>query len=130
MERRKSEEAIKTDENNDIHMSDHLANERTFLAWIRTGLTVFGLGCVLARYGGSTNSSPSLMNPDTEKKPIISGLILAICGVVCFLYSLWRFYRIDRQIKNKTTPKLLGPTIAAIVLFVALIPVIIIFFII
>ncbi len=30
---------------------DHLANERTFLAWIRTALGLIGMGFVLARMG-------------------------------------------------------------------------------
>ena len=30
---------------------DHLANERTFLAWVRTSLGLIGLGFVLARMG-------------------------------------------------------------------------------
>ena len=30
---------------------DHLANERTFLAWVRTSLGLLGLGFVLARMG-------------------------------------------------------------------------------
>src|SRR3954453_24242602 len=32
-------------------VGDHLANERTFLAWIRTALGLIGLGFVLARMG-------------------------------------------------------------------------------
>ena len=31
--------------------SDHLANERTFLAWVRTSVSVTGLGFVVARFG-------------------------------------------------------------------------------
>ena len=31
--------------------SDYLAAERTFLAWIRTGIALMGLGFVLARFG-------------------------------------------------------------------------------
>ena len=30
---------------------DHLANERTFLAWVRTGIGLIGFGFVLARVG-------------------------------------------------------------------------------
>jgi putative membrane protein len=30
---------------------DYLAEERTFLAWIRTGLTLMGFGFVVARFG-------------------------------------------------------------------------------
>jgi putative membrane protein len=32
------------------HTSDHLANERTFLAWIRTSISVIGLGFVVAKF--------------------------------------------------------------------------------
>ena len=32
------------------HTSDHLANERTFLAWVRTSIAVLGLGFVVARF--------------------------------------------------------------------------------
>ena len=31
--------------------SDYLASERTFLAWIRTGLALMGFGFVVARFG-------------------------------------------------------------------------------
>jgi putative membrane protein len=32
-------------------MRDYLAEERTFLAWIRTGLTLMGFGFLVARFG-------------------------------------------------------------------------------
>lgn len=32
-------------------LSDYLAAERTFLAWIRTGLALMGFGFVVARFG-------------------------------------------------------------------------------
>src|SRR5271166_3476518 len=32
-------------------LADYLAAERTFLAWIRTGLALMGLGFVVARFG-------------------------------------------------------------------------------
>jgi len=32
-------------------LRDYLAEERTFLAWIRTGLTLTGFGFVVARFG-------------------------------------------------------------------------------
>jgi putative membrane protein len=33
------------------YLRDYLAEERTFLAWIRTGLTLMGFGFVVARFG-------------------------------------------------------------------------------
>ncbi|MEM0129456.1 MAG: DUF202 domain-containing protein [Thermoplasmata archaeon] len=45
--------------------TDYLANERTFLAWVRTGITLVALGFVVARFnllirelGGTTTASP------------------------------------------------------------------------
>ena len=35
----------------DSRVRDHLANERTFLAWVRTALGLIGIGFVLARMG-------------------------------------------------------------------------------
>jgi putative membrane protein len=33
----------------DAHASDHLANERTFLAWVRTGIALISFGVVIAK---------------------------------------------------------------------------------
>jgi putative membrane protein len=38
-------------ENRSASPSDYLAAERTFLAWIRTGLALMGFGFVVARFG-------------------------------------------------------------------------------
>ncbi|CAF3593581.1 unnamed protein product [Rotaria sordida] len=55
MVEKESEESIPDDYNQNF--TNYLANERTFLAWIRTGLTVFTLGCALARFSSSNSSS-------------------------------------------------------------------------
>jgi putative membrane protein len=39
------------DEKKPADLRDYLAEERTFLAWIRTGLTLMGFGFVVARFG-------------------------------------------------------------------------------
>ncbi|WP_246263864.1 YidH family protein [Metallosphaera tengchongensis] len=33
-----------------VSPSDHMANERTFLAWIRTGVALIGFGFVIAKF--------------------------------------------------------------------------------
>ena len=35
----------------DSRARDHMANSRTLLAWIRTGIALIGLGFVVARFG-------------------------------------------------------------------------------
>ena len=34
-----------------VELGDYLAAERTFLAWVRTGLALMGFGFVAARFG-------------------------------------------------------------------------------
>jgi len=40
-------------------MGDELANDRTYLAWLRTGIALFGLGFVVAKVA-------LIVQPDTK----------------------------------------------------------------
>ena len=46
----KPDAQLKT-ENESTRAREHLANERTLLAWIRTAIALMGLGFVVARFG-------------------------------------------------------------------------------
>ena len=119
--------------NDQKKMSDHLANERTVLAWTRTGLNIFTIGCAVARFGGPNDSQASLTNPTADKKPVISGIILAACGLLCLLYGLYRFVQTHRRINGiqaSPNPDIIGPIIAILFLTAALIAVVVVFFII
>jgi putative membrane protein len=122
-----------SEEDHDNQMNDHLANERTFLSWTRTGLNIFTVGCAIGRFGGSLNSTAtSLTSPNAQKKPLIAGIILAGVGILCLIYGIWRFFRTHRRIIGKRAsdnPDILGPIISVFVLMGALIAVLIIFFI-
>ena len=63
-------------------MRDHLANERTLLAWIRTALTVIGLGFIVDRL--------ALQGPTGQIALVGIGLVLlggllAVAGAYSFL---------------------------------------------
>ena len=114
-------------------MNDHLANERTVLAWTRTGLNIFTIGCAVARFGGPNGSQTSLTNANADKKPVISGIILATCGLLCLLYGLYRFVQTHRRINGaraSPNPDILGPIVGVLFLTGALIAVVVVFFII
>ena len=49
--RKESKMDASTDTRQRASLSDYLAAERTFLAWIRTGLALMGFGFVVARFG-------------------------------------------------------------------------------
>ena len=114
-------------------LNDYLANERTFLAWTRTGLTIFTLGCAIGRFGGTGNTTTTLLtSPNAQKKPLIAGIILAIIGILCLMYGIWRFFQTHRRIRHKDAsdrPDVFGPIISVVVLSGALVAVMIIFFI-
>lgn len=88
-------------------MRDSLAAERTFLAWIRTGLALMGFGFVVTRLGWL---SPSL------------GTALIVAGVVALLLSAWHHFRLVREL-NRGGPLPARPSTeaVAIALFMALV---------
>jgi putative membrane protein len=85
-------------------VTDHLANERTFLAWIRTGLSTMVFGFVVERFGlllrelgfrtGITNILPVHYST-------FFGVTLTILGVVIMIVALLEFLQIRRSIDSE-----------------------------
>ena len=78
----------------DAAVRDHLANERTLLAWQRTALAAIGLGFVVDRFalGGS---SGALLGS-------LVGLGLICLGGLAALLGVQRYVRTTRQIDTDT----------------------------
>lgn len=70
-------------ENTGSRARDHLANERTFLAWLRTALAFIGLGVLVAKF----------VEPDATSW--IGGLLLIGFGAAMLIYSVVRYERIS-----------------------------------
>jgi putative membrane protein len=80
-----------------FHLSDHLAAERTFLAWIRTGLALMGFGFVVARFGLFLQELQSIRPTGTARSYGLSlwfGTALISAGVVVDVYSSLRYSRL------------------------------------
>jgi putative membrane protein len=83
--------------------SDYLAAERTFLAWIRTGLALMGFGFVVARFGlflramqiGQPDFQPRAYGPSVWFGTVLIGL-----GVVVNVTSAWSHVRLVRELKR------------------------------
>jgi putative membrane protein len=69
---------------------DHLANERTFLAWVRTALAVIGLGVLVGK----------LVETDGVLAEII-GLALVAFGAAMLIYSVIRFERVTTLLDER-----------------------------
>jgi putative membrane protein len=70
----------------DSRARTHLANERTFLAWFRTGLTLIALGVAAAHFLTATTVTGVRLIPLFSTLVIVVGVGLVIVGV-------WRYHR-------------------------------------
>lgn len=101
-------------------VTDHLANERTFLAWVRTGLSVMAFGFVVERFGLLLRE----LGIKTSSGPILTGhystplgITLTLLGVVILVVALFSFlhYRrvIDAELFHPSTSFAIALTIVA-----------------
>ncbi len=83
--------------------SDYLAAERTFLAWIRTGIALMGFGFVVARFGlflqalqiGQSNLQIRPYGPS-----FWFGTALIVLGVIVNLVCAWSHVRLVQELKR------------------------------
>jgi putative membrane protein len=78
----------------------YLAAERTFLAWIRTGLALMGFGFVVARFGlflQELQISQLHLQPQSYGLSQWLGAALIMLGVIVNLLSLWRHLRLVQE---------------------------------
>jgi putative membrane protein len=85
---------------------DHAANERTFLAWIRTGLTIMALGFVIERLDlllASLGLTAQAKEIPTTGQPEIHGLSVGLVSlaIVLIVGAGYRFVDINRAIDDQ-----------------------------
>ncbi len=73
--------------------SDHLANERTFLAWIRTSISIIVFGFVVAKFGITLREFLRMQgNSKTESgTSLVIGVGFMAMGIFMALVSLIRY---------------------------------------
>jgi len=70
---------------------DHLANERTFLSWTRSGLAFVALGVALAKLDALEALSPALKHGQGDLK--LQSTALVGSGMGCLSYGTIRYFR-------------------------------------
>ncbi|MGO1243889.1 MAG: YidH family protein [Sphingobacterium sp.] len=87
---------------NENRTNDHLANERTFLAWVRTSIAVMGFGFVVVKF--SIFLTQIKMMLDTEirwqsgRQSETIGMFLIAAGALLTLMAYLTYIRTKRQI--------------------------------
>jgi putative membrane protein len=84
---------------------EHQANERTFLAWLRTAIALIGFGLAIARFTLFLEELRlTVATAETVTRPLISGQIIGIAlvvvGVVIIVLAVWRYNRVFWQIER------------------------------
>lgn len=82
--------------------NDHAANERTYLAWLRTGIAIIAFGFVLERFDIflhtivlSLRHTPPAGFSHAGRE---AGVALVLVGVIAIATAVWRFRVTNRLI--------------------------------
>ena len=87
--------------------TDHLANERTFLAWIRTSIAIMAFGFVAVKFALFVKQIALVVNDKADTLPskgysAVLGVVLVGIGVFMALFSYFRYKRIERDLLSNT----------------------------
>lgn len=93
--------------------SDHAANERTFLAWVRTGVAVIAFGFVIEKFNLFVLTVASASAPDAELRLRLErlsgslgrydGFALIVLGIALIAVGARRFVRTSRMLDDEET---------------------------
>lgn len=73
---------------------DHLANERTYLAWIRTAVSLMGFGVVIARL---RFLFPAALQNQARGWEL--GLLFALVGLVMVVFSTVHYFHVQNALE-------------------------------
>jgi putative membrane protein len=92
--------------------AQYLANERTFLAWLRTCVALIGLGFVVSRFGlflselGVSVKDSLIAEASIHSHSSLLGISMVVLGAVLIIYALKNYLETNKAIQRGTyTPK-------------------------
>ena len=92
----------------DHRSNEYLANERTFLAWIRTSIAVISLGFVLARFSmwlQDLSLGITRVPMRFHGVTVPMGEALMVFGGLLAVLAAWRYHVVNRAIdENRVKP--------------------------
>jgi putative membrane protein len=89
--------------------SDHAANERTFLAWVRTGIAIIAFGFVIEKFNLFLLTIASALGGELHRSQLAAlsgrmgrydGLVLIFGGIALVVLSTARFVRTTRLLDD------------------------------
>ncbi len=84
----------------------HMANERTFLAWIRTSIAIMAFGFVVEKFSLFVKQMAYYLGKEASPPPpgysSLIGIVLVGLGVVMGILAFVRYKAVERQIEDDT----------------------------
>lgn len=87
--------------NDQVRPTDVLANERTYLAYVRTALAFVAFGFVIARFSLFAREISVVLHVHVAKAGAsgIFGTVMALLGVLVALVGAFRYARADTELR-------------------------------
>ena len=80
----------------EANVRDHLANERTFLAWFRTGISLLGFGILIAKLRFLEAGAGLGLGAGVRSTRL--GLAFAVGGLLTLVLAAWQYHRTKQMI--------------------------------
>lgn len=81
------------------YIQQHLANERTYLAWIRTAIAIIGVGFLVTNLHYTMSNSFSYMG---DMLANLIGILSVVLGIVTIVTATFDYLRKIKAINNQT----------------------------
>ena len=99
-------------EHGGTEIREHLANERTLLSWVRTGVSLISIGLVVERAAALVDASMKVGSTNASE---LFGLALALLGALTLVIGTTQFLNNRRRISTGE----FVPSVAAYLIIVA-----------
>lgn len=84
--------------------TDHLANERTFLAWVRTAIGIMAFGFVVVKFSLFVKQLSLMLGKEYHVKShglsAVAGITLVAVGAATVVFSYLRYRNIEKQLNE------------------------------
>lgn len=90
-------EKIKEDNNQLPYAQQHLANERTYLAWIRTAIAIIGIGLLTLHY-----FFDNLNDPFANVLTMFIGISIGLFGICMIMIATSSYIKKKKQIESQS----------------------------
>ena len=85
----------------------HAANERTFLAWIRSSVNVFGFGFLIEKFNLLSSSQHHTIHKALPIVANIIGIGLMILSIIILVIAIKRYISINKYIDDEKSKNIL-----------------------